>query len=92
MVLQVFHKSYIFKKSKLYLNHRLHMLKMLMVLVAFSLTAIYAEPSNVDTEIALEELFSDEDLAAFNEEELEADLFDEISQAEAPLEDVFLVK
>lgn len=68
------------------------MFKIFTMLVAFSMTLAFAEPTKIDTEIALEELFSDEDLAAFNEEELEADLFDEISQAEAPLEDVFLVK
>jgi hypothetical protein len=65
------------------------MSKYLMMILACSAQAVFAEPAKVDTEIALEELFSDEDLAAFNEEEQEADLFDEISQAEAPLEEVF---
>lgn len=60
-----------------------------MILSMFIACFAYAEPVKLDSEIALEELFSEEDLAAFNEEEQDIDLFDEISQAEAPIEEIF---
>lgn len=50
--------------------------------------AIFAEPAKVDAEIALEDLFSEEDLAALREED-DAVLFDEISQSEQDPEELF---
>ena len=49
---------------------------------------IFAEPSKIDSEIALEDLFSEEDLAALRDED-EAVLFDEISQSEQDAEELF---
>ncbi len=65
------------------------MSKIFMILSMFIASFAYAEPVKLDSEIALEELFSEEDLAAFNEEEQDIDLFDEISQADAPIEEIF---
>ena len=64
------------------------MLKFLSLLLVLGQVSIWANPVNVDQEMALEELFNEEDLAALKDEE-ESVLFDEISQSEGNVEELF---
>ena len=62
------------------------MLKYMLVFLMMGQALTWAEPAKADTEIALDDLFSDEDLSALkDEEEL---LFDEISQGEVEADDL----
>jgi hypothetical protein len=67
------------------------MTKFITLMLLFGATYVSAENVNIDSEIGFEQLFSEEDLAAFKDEKLDEEeiLFDEISQAEAQAEEVF---
>lgn len=64
--------------------------KFLSLMLIFGAIQVSAEQAQ-ESEIALEELFSEEDLAAFKDEKLDEEeiLFDEISQSEVAAEEVF---
>lgn len=67
------------------------MIKFFNILFIISFSYLAAEQVNVDPEIVLEELFSEEDMAAFKDKNLDDEeiLFDEISQSESEAEKVF---
>ena len=64
------------------------MIKLFLAAFMASASAIYAEPVKADSEVAFEDLFSEEDLAALKDEE-EAILFDEVSDANQDPEELF---
>lgn len=67
------------------------MTKFLSFMLIFGAIHLSAEQINSDSEIKFEELFSEEDLAAFKDEKLDDEeiLFDEISQSESAAEEIF---
>lgn len=66
------------------------MTKFFSIMFILGVSYLSAEPVNVDPEIVLEELFSEEDMAAFKDKNLDDEelLFDEISQGENDPEQV----